>query len=139
MMPIIYLHYLRPIMLVKIHILMHTFDLDVCHSCAISLTWLVCREADWSWWHLHQEAEGGMSMQHCFEGANRSVSLKCLEISFMFCSQETDGLKPKKGAKGKRGRNSRQQASAPQGEIKVCSIEGTRASIDKCLDIVKQK
>ena len=68
-----------------------------------------------------------------------SVSFKCPEISFMFCSQETDGLKPKKGAKGKRGRNSRQQASAPQGEIKVCSIEGTRASIDKCLDIVKQK
>jgi len=53
--------------------------------------------------------------------------------------KETDGLKPKKGAKGKRGRNNRQQASAPQGEIKVCSIEGTRASIDKCLDIVKQK
>ena len=74
MMPIIYLHYLRPIMLVKIHILMHTFDLDVsCHSCAISLTWLVCREADWSWWHLHQEVEGGMSVQHCFEGVNHSL------------------------------------------------------------------
>ena len=57
--------------------------------------------------------------------------------------QETEGTKPKKAGKIKKGRNGRQQqqqnSSQGQGEHKVCSIEGTRASIDKCLDIVKQK
>jgi len=50
---------------------------------------------------------------------------------------ETEGAKPKKAGKMKKGRNGRQQTS--QADYKVCSIEGTRASIDKCLDIVKQK
>jgi len=57
--------------------------------------------------------------------------------------KETEGTKPKKAGKIKKGRNGRQQqqqnSSQGQGEHKVCSIEGTRASIDKCLDIVKQK
>jgi len=51
---------------------------------------------------------------------------------------ETEGAKPKKAGKMKKGRNGRQQTSQG-GDYKVCSIEGTRASIDKCLDIVKQK
>lgn len=53
--------------------------------------------------------------------------------------KETDGVKPKKAGKNKKGRNGRQPATSQGGEIKMCSIEGTRASIDKCLDIVKQK
>jgi len=55
--------------------------------------------------------------------------------------KEVEGVKPKKGGKSKKGRNGRQMNSKDQqqGEHKVCSIEGTRASIDKCLDIVKQK
>jgi len=51
---------------------------------------------------------------------------------------ETEGAKPKKAGKMKKGRNGRQQTNQG-GDYKVCSIEGTRASIDKCLDIVKQK
>jgi len=53
--------------------------------------------------------------------------------------KEAEGVKPKKGGKSKKGRNGRQVNKEQQGEHKVCSIEGTRASIDKCLDIVKQK
>lgn len=52
---------------------------------------------------------------------------------------ETEGAKPKKAGKMKKGRNGRQQTTNQGGDYKVCSIEGTRASIDKCLDIVKQK
>jgi len=51
---------------------------------------------------------------------------------------ETEGAKPKKAGKMKKGRNGRQPTNQG-GDYKVCSIEGTRASIDKCLDIVKQK
>jgi len=53
--------------------------------------------------------------------------------------KETEGAKPKKGGKTKKGKNVRLQQNSQQGDYKVCSIEGTRASIDKCLDIVKQK
>jgi len=55
--------------------------------------------------------------------------------------KETEGVKPKKAGKMKNRRNGgRQQTSQGQGgDYKVCSIEGTRASIDKCLDIVKLK
>ena len=62
--------------------------------------------------------------------------------SMTILTKETEGTKPKKAGKMKKGRNGRQQqqnSSQGQGEHKVCSIEGTRASIDKCLDIVKQK
>ena len=59
-------------------------------------------------------------------------------LSTNIFAQETEGAKPKKAGKMKKGRNGRQQTSQG-GDYKVCSIEGTRASIDKCLDIVKQK
>ena len=108
---------------------------------------MIPREADWPERNVYQEAEGGMSVQHHLEGVRNihpmcpfhfihSILLPSLETSL---PQETEGAKPKKGGKTKKGKNVRQHQSSQQGDYKVCSIEGTRASIDKCLDIVKQK
>ena len=119
------------------------------------------RQADWPERNLYQEAEGGVSLQHHLEGErncqDQTAEMVLLEFSIRLIhfihsiigdihstsvfAQETEGVKPKKAGKMKNRRNGgRQQTSQGQGgEYKVCSIEGTRASIDKCLDIVKQK
>jgi hypothetical protein len=49
--------------------------------------------------------------------------------------KELEGDKPKKKGKSRGKKDPR----FSDGVIKVCSIEGTRANIDKCLDIVKVK
>lgn len=55
--------------------------------------------------------------------------------------KEAEGVRPRKTAtkSSKRKEKERRKAVEEEGALKVCSIEGTRASIDKCLDIVKQK
>jgi len=55
--------------------------------------------------------------------------------------KEAEGVRPRKVAtkSSKRKEKERRKAVEEEGALKVCSIEGTRASIDKCLDIVKQK
>lgn len=50
--------------------------------------------------------------------------------------KETEGIKPKKSSRNPR---SKKDQRFSDGIVKVCSIEGTRANIDKCLDIVKLK